>query len=74
MKTLQVLVLGFVLVTSVSLFAVEPVKHACKCKNCKCTPQAHCGCYSDSGCHCAPGKGCKIQEGSCSEPGKCVAK
>lgn len=45
------------LINTVVLNAAEPVKRNCHCKNCQCTPDAHCGCYSDEGCHCAKGQG-----------------
>lgn len=34
--------------------APAPVKKNCKCDNCKCTPEKHCGCYSKAGCKCSP--------------------
>lgn len=63
-------ILGVMLV-AFSFLAAEPQKPLnCHCKNCKCTPENHCGCYSKSGCPCKCGEHCECPVQPKEEKGK----
>lgn len=60
MKKLAYLCIASLVSLSAGAFA-EP--NPCKCENCTCTPESHCGCFSNEGCHCE--KGCKNCDKAC---------
>ena len=49
-------------IIAISLLSAAPVQDNCKCQNCKCTEESHCGCFSNSGspgsCECGSECGC----------------
>lgn len=56
------MLLGFLATSlmAVSFLSAAPEMKNCKCKNCACTQEKHCGCLSGSGCQC--GENCKCGE------------
>jgi hypothetical protein len=73
MKTICLYVLTALFALATNLNAEQPVKGPCSCKECKCTPESHCGCYSKEGCKCTPGHACMGEKGGCAN-GKCAPK
>lgn len=65
MKFLTAFIIGCSFLSAGFAVAQEQPK-SCHCKNCKCTPQSHCGCYSDKGCSCA--EGCECGSSKCVAP------
>jgi hypothetical protein len=38
---------------AVNFLTAAPTMTNCKCQNCTCTQERHCGCFSRSGCQCS---------------------
>ncbi|HEY4832273.1 MAG TPA: hypothetical protein VIH61_06920 [Waddliaceae bacterium] len=49
------LLAAFLMVTN---FISSAPPKGCRCTNCSCTKEKHCGCHSPSGCQCSPNNKC----------------